>query len=214
MTTDPRPTTSGYAREAPELLDRYEAYDPVVIYTWLRRYLPGPPADALDIGAGTGRDAAWLAGLGYRVTAVEPVRELREGARRLHPDPGITWVDDHLPALEGIPDASADLVLLGAVWMHFDEDQRAAGMATLARLARPGAILAMTVRHGPVPPGRRMFEIDDGTIVENARRHGFVALNLGDDPGARGTVRPGIRFARFAFRWEGYSASHSAASVA
>ena len=31
----------------------------------------------MDVGAGSGRDAAWLASLGYNVTGVEPAQAMR-----------------------------------------------------------------------------------------------------------------------------------------
>jgi protein-L-isoaspartate O-methyltransferase len=39
--------------------------------------LPAPPARVLDVGAGSGRDAAWLTSLGLEVVAVEPSVALR-----------------------------------------------------------------------------------------------------------------------------------------
>lgn len=49
---------------------------------------------ALDVGAGSGRDAAWLASLGYEVVAAEPAAGMRIEAQRRHPDPRIRWLDD------------------------------------------------------------------------------------------------------------------------
>lgn len=46
------------------LLERYESYDTAHVNRWLVPHLPDAPADALDIGAGTGRDPAWLGGRG------------------------------------------------------------------------------------------------------------------------------------------------------
>ena len=37
----------------------------------LRRHLPPPPADVLDVGGGTGVHASWLAAEGYRVRLVD-----------------------------------------------------------------------------------------------------------------------------------------------
>src|SRR5688500_4113951 len=37
------------------------------------RILPKAAADVLDVGGGPGRYAAWLAGLGHRVTLIDPV---------------------------------------------------------------------------------------------------------------------------------------------
>ena len=45
---------------------------------------PDRPCRVTDIGAGSGRDAAALAGRGHRVVAVEPTAGLREEGRRRH----------------------------------------------------------------------------------------------------------------------------------
>jgi protein-L-isoaspartate O-methyltransferase len=39
---------------------------------------------ALDVGAGSGRDAAWLSSLDYEVVAVEPSIGMRSEAQRRH----------------------------------------------------------------------------------------------------------------------------------
>ena len=65
--------------------------------------------------------------------------------------------------------------MLTAVWMHLDEDERAAGMASLAGLLAPGGQILMTLRHGPVPPGRRMFDVSAAEIAL-AARHGCPAI--------------------------------------
>ncbi|BBE11144.1 hypothetical protein HH1059_20120 [Halorhodospira halochloris] len=51
----------------------------------------------LDIGAGSGRDAAWLAEQGHDVVAVEPAAELRQEAQRRHPDEWISWLGNMVP---------------------------------------------------------------------------------------------------------------------
>lgn len=64
-------------------------------------YFPKKPCKILDIGSGTGRDAAWFDERGHEVVAAEPTKELREGAISLHPSPTIRWLDDSLPSLDG-----------------------------------------------------------------------------------------------------------------
>lgn len=155
------PGRQGYAEAAPELVERYDALSSATIYAGLAHILPAPPADILDIGAGTGRDAAWFAEMGHRVLAVEPVDELREPGRHRHRCERITWTKDHLPSLLEVRalDRRFDLVWLSAVWMHLDEAERIAAMATIAALlARRGTIF-LSLRHGPVPGSRRMFNV-------------------------------------------------------
>jgi SAM-dependent methyltransferase len=147
----------------------------------------------LDIGAGTGRDAAWFAEMGHRVVAVEPTDALRLGAMKLHPSPRIEWIDDGLPdlALVRSRGETFDLVMLTAVWMHLDADQRARAMRNVAAtVASPGRII-MTLRHGPVPQGRRMFEVSTEETIALAETQGLhPTLNV-----QRASTQPGNRAA-------------------
>ena len=99
---------------------RFEAHGAADLNSWLVNLLPASPAVIMDVGAGSGRDAAWLASLGYQVLAVEPSASMRAEATRLHPVGNIRWLDDRLPDLSGPIRAglSADAILLSAVWMH------------------------------------------------------------------------------------------------
>ncbi|MFD9459100.1 class I SAM-dependent methyltransferase [Streptomyces sp. NPDC059985] len=85
---------------------------------------PSQPCSVLDIGAGSGRDAAALAARGHRVVAAEPTAEPRSLGRRLHSDQKIEWVDDALPRLTTLTARGGrfDLILLAAVWMHLDDN--------------------------------------------------------------------------------------------
>ena len=64
--------TQGYADEADELFVRYESYTFERTHAALQAFIPPPPGRVLDVGAGTGRDAAWFADAGYAVVAIEP----------------------------------------------------------------------------------------------------------------------------------------------
>lgn len=147
---------AGYAAAAPELIARYDALPVEGIFAPVADLLPAAPCRIADIGAGTGRDAAWLAGLGHWVTAVEPVAALREAGIALHPDLAIRWRDGRLPDLAALAgdEGGFDLILLIAVWQHLDDAQRQIAMRRLAALMAPGARLILYYRHGPASPGR------------------------------------------------------------
>ena len=132
--------TEHYADEAPELLKRYESISFADAQAPVLQLIPPAPGRALDIGAGTGRDAAGLVALGYSVLAVEPTGELRRGAMLLHPLPMIEWLDDSLPDLVAVRARKEgfDLVMLTAVWMHLDEAQRQRAMPNVSALVRNG----------------------------------------------------------------------------
>ena len=145
--------TEGYANEAETLFERYEAVPFDAVHRAGLHLIPAAPARILDIGAGTGRDAAAFAAMGHSVVAVEPTAALRNGAQRLHPSPHISWLDDSLPDLERLRARAEtfDFVAMTAVWMHLDETQRRRAMPNVAALIAPNGKLVMTLRHGPVP---------------------------------------------------------------
>ena len=142
------------AREARVLAEQYESVSFESVHAPWMELLPKTPAQVLDIGAGSGRDAAWLAQEGYTVTAVEPVAEMRAQAQFLHAGATVHWRDDRLPGLNATRALGQEfeLVLLSAVWMHLAPVDRPEALSNLAALMAPGALLMITLRHGPSPP--------------------------------------------------------------
>lgn len=197
-------STAGYAAEAEALVSRYESIAFPDIHAAILPLLPAPPADLLDIGAGTGRDAAGFAALGYRVTAVEPTTELRLRAIALHPSPQIEWLDDGLPDLPALArhGEAFDVVMLTAVWMHLDEAERRRAMPRLVALMRAWGVMALSLRHGPVPPGRRMFDVSASETIDLAREHGLRCILCRTDEDAQ-LGRPGVTWDRIAFVKDG-----------
>jgi SAM-dependent methyltransferase len=192
--------TENYAEEAPELLKRYESISFADHHRSVIHLIPTVPGRVLDIGAGTGRDAAGLVGLGHSVVAVEPTEELRRGAMVLHPSPMIEWVDDSLPDLAAVRARREefDAVMLTAVWMHLDAPQRRQAMPNVAALVRNGGVMIMSLRHGPVPPGRRMFEISAEETIALTQPLGLrCMLRREAEPSLR---RPGVSWTRLTFR--------------
>lgn len=176
-------SNAGYAAEAAKLAVHYESITLGDVHGAILHLFPAPPARVIDIGAGTGRDAAALAALGHHVVAVEPTAELRAEGLRLHPA-GFEWVDDGLPDLAVMQARGArfDLVLLSAVWMHLDEAERERAMPVVAELLAPGGVAALTLRHGPVPPGRRMFDVSAAETIALAARSGLGVVHQSDRP--------------------------------
>ena len=194
--------TEGYADEAGELFRRYEAIPAADAHRAVLHLIPAAPCRVLDIGSGTGRDAAWFAAQGHRVVAVEPTDALRLPAMALHPSPRIEWLDDSLPDLPRLKSRgdSFDLVMLTAVWMHLDEAQRRRAMPNLAGLVRRGGTVIMKIRHGPVPPGRRMFEISPEETIELARIQGLQpVLNLRNESSQEQNRAAGVTWTNLAF---------------
>lgn len=186
----------GYSAEAPDLLKRYEEIRFEDAHGGVLDLIPAAAISVLDIGAGTGRDAAWFAGRGDRVTAIEPTKEMREGAMALHPSPNIEWLDDGLPQLAKVRGRTFDLVWLSAVWMHFTGEERAAMLPTVAALLDPGGALMISLRHGPLPPGRRMFEVGADETLAHAAAAGLVSARAGQFASTR---QPHVTWSRLWF---------------
>ena len=194
--------TEGYAEEAEELFKLYESFPAADAHRAVLHLIPTAPGNILDIGSGTGRDAAWFAAQGHRVVAVEPTDAMRIPATALHPSPRIEWLDDSLPdlALLLARGEKFDAVMLTAVWMHLDAEQRRRAMPNLASLVRQGGAVIMQIRHGPVPVGRRMFEVSPEETIELAQTQGLhPVLNLRTESNQEANRIAGISWTNLAF---------------
>jgi len=118
----------------------------------------------------------------------------------LHPSPMIEWLDDSLPDLAAVRARKEefDLVMLTAEWMHLYEAQRQLAMPNVSALVRHGGTVLVSLRHGPVPPGRLMFEVSAEETMALARRSNlFCTLNRGAEASFR---QPGVSWTRLAFQ--------------
>lgn len=185
---------AAYDERADLLAERYEA---VSSERMLAEVLPIILAGrggklALDVGAGTGRDAAWLSSLGYEVVAAEPAAGMRRIAAERHGSRGIRWVSDALPSLDHVHclGLAYDLILLSAVWQHVANDDRPRAFRKLATLMKPGGVLVLTLRHGPAPPGMQMHSTSSAEIEGLARANGLeiVRIAASGDQGGRAGV--------------------------
>src|SRR6202011_2846183 len=85
-----------------------------------------------------------------------------------------------------------------AVWMHLDEAQRELAMPHVSALVRKGGTVIMSLRHGPIPPGRRMFEVSaEETIALAQRSNLFCTLNREAEASLR---QSGVSWTRLAFQ--------------
>jgi SAM-dependent methyltransferase len=171
-----------YDRQAEDLADAYEAISFETAHPELVGRLQGKARlRILDIGAGTGRDAAWMASAGHSVTAVEPADKMMQLAQALHPSEVILWVKDSLPELTVVgPDAQFDLIVLSAVWMHVHPKDRAAALSRLADLRAPGGEIYMTLRTGPSKPERPTYDMSVEQLRTLASHEGLAVHDLGE----------------------------------
>ena len=132
------------------MFDQYSAYKPDELHNiWAKELLRNrKPGTACDIGAGSGRDANWLAEQGWELVAVEP-SSLRARAKETS-HARVSWIDDSLPNLRQLRSLGHrfDLILLNAVWQHVSERQRVRVFRILCELLNPAGLLVFSLRKG------------------------------------------------------------------
>jgi|APTNR8051073442_1049403.scaffolds.fasta_scaffold01789_5 SAM-dependent methyltransferase len=170
--------SKGYnAAATPEFVADYEAIPIEVFYNGVLDLFPQKTSKIIDIGAGTGRDAGWLANLGHDVTAVEPSKKLLSAAKAIHQQANITWVNDFLPELSWFPNENQfDLFLLSGVWQHINERERQIAFKKFTRICAPNCRIIMALRHGKASPNRPVFAIDPNDTIAEAHKNGFEVL--------------------------------------
>ncbi len=196
------PGISGYSEVASRFCNLSESIDFREIHRCILHLLPEAGAMVLDVGAGTGRDAAALAAMGHSVVAVEPMDQFLADARAKHPSSKIRWVSGSLPGLQELPAEpdQFDFVLCHAVWQHLSNGERAEAIARLARLLKPKGVFALGLRHGPPGGGTHYFPASVAqTVALAATVNLSVELRLEDQPSALPN-KTHVTWTRLAFR--------------
>jgi SAM-dependent methyltransferase len=174
---DPR-TLSAYDAAAKAFAaDWHEQPAPTDLHALIKRFFK--PGRTADIGAGSGREVAWLAANGFAAVGYEPSRGLLDEARARYP--GLTFVTATLPELAGIPDNTFDNVLCETVVMHLARDEIAASVRRLLAILRPGGTLYLSWRVTKTADQRdahgRLYTAFDADLVRQALRDALVLLD-------------------------------------
>ena len=168
---------------------------------WLPQ-LDGKSGLALDIGAGSGRDAAALADRGWDVVAVEPAAGLRELGQNATKDKSIQWIDDQLPDFNQVRKLSYrfNLILVSAVWMHIPPTARERAFRILAELLAPGGMLVVTLRHGPGDGERVFYDVSREELELFAKHRALIPVALPTGRNDDELKRPEVSWETLGFR--------------
>lgn len=102
-----------------------------------------PAGRAVDLAAGEGRNALWLASLGWQVTAVDFSQVALDKGRTLESSvatgPTIEWVCADVLTWGGLDETTWDLVLVA--YLQLPEEQRTQVVRRAFRALRPGGEL-------------------------------------------------------------------------
>jgi SAM-dependent methyltransferase len=120
-----------------------------------------PPGRALDVGAGEGADAIWLAEQGWQVTALD-ISQVALDKAAAHADSrgvgaAITWQQADLAAWSGEP-GTYDLV--SAQFMYLDQPALRQLYRHLGDAVAPGGTLLL-VGHHPIDPRHGSHDFPD-----------------------------------------------------
>ena len=195
--SDRLPAADYYDRDAAAFAARYDSVSFESVHPLLNRYLPAC-GQALDVGAGSGRDARAMTARGLTVTAVEPADRLRAiGSAN---SGAIRWIDDRLPKLDHLSGEAGhfDFILCCAVLMLVTRADLAPSLATMARLLAPKGRLALNLRAARTDdPQDLFFSHSHASIVSAGEAAGLACIDRSEADDAIG--RGGYRWRSFVF---------------
>ncbi len=144
------------------------------------------PGSAIDLGAGEGRNAVWLAQRGWTVTAVDFSQVGLDKARRLADEQGVEIELVRADATTWQPDAPVDLVMLS--YLQLPTPERLTVLEHARGWLRPGGTIFVvahdqanvTEGYGGPPSAEVCYTVDETvgaleglhvTVAELAERH-------------------------------------------
>ena len=195
------PGITGYQNGIEQFVQLNESVDFYKLHECILHLVPKSKSSILDLGAGSGRDAAALAGMGHNVIAIDPMTEFLKAAEIIHSSSKIQWVNDSLPKLVSFSPSteSFDFILCHGVWQHLNEDERSIALERISQLLKPRGLFALALRHGPAGLGTYCFPASvDKTIVDAGRSNLNLVLNLREQSSVIAN-KPGVTWTRLGF---------------
>ncbi len=194
------PGTQGYDSAIQRFVDATLSIDFFELHKDFLPFIPEKKSLILDVGAGIGRDAHTLAGMGHSVIAVEPTKGLRMAGRKLFDAADVQSIDDSLPALDSLNNYCNlfDLILASGIWHHLDPGEQKQSLQRVAALLKPGGILLLTLRNGPAGIGVHLFPTDARQTIADAGSFGLATLLLLENVPSMMKGKDGVRWSKLA----------------
>ncbi|MBW7910632.1 MAG: class I SAM-dependent methyltransferase [Alphaproteobacteria bacterium] len=168
-----KPAIDYFNDRADELARQYNALDRAKVHADLLSMLPeGQALKVLDIGAGSGADAAMFADRGHTVLACEPAEALRKNGEETFKNKNIKWSSDVLPEMGAASDAAApfDVITSVGVLQYVPKENRASSLSKMFSMAARGGFLEVQY---PTPASRE----HQFTIKHNEIERAVEAFN-------------------------------------
>lgn len=108
-------------------------------------YLPDKSLPILDVGSGSGRDAAVLTKMGYKTVGIDLSKELLAKAKSLHPKFEFKHMD--VRNLD-FPDNSFSGVWCNAVLLHLNDKDLTKALKEIYRVLVPKGVVAVSFKEG------------------------------------------------------------------
>ncbi|GEA22216.1 hypothetical protein VH1807_contig00022-0163 [Vibrio harveyi] len=170
-----------YNQNAGSLAEQYDSTTFEQVHTSWQAFWPLVGDRVLDVGAGSGRDAKWMAKKGCEVIALEPATSLLK-LGKAETDDSVVWLEDSLPALEKTTNLGLrfDLVLVSAVWMHLATSHRERAFRKLSNLLAPNGRLVISLRHGEFTDGRKAYPVSVQELEQLAKNNALTVRQVSD----------------------------------
>jgi ubiquinone/menaquinone biosynthesis C-methylase UbiE len=137
-------TVEHYEQNAAELSTRYESVSLDSFHQTLTSYF-APGSCLLEIGCGSGRDAARVVNNGYEVAAIDASRQLLAEAQKLHPELDGRLFQLTLPCQLPFADKTFTGFYSVACLMHLPTADLHSVIAEISRVVRYGGIVSVPV---------------------------------------------------------------------
>lgn len=201
---DPR-TVNAYDAQAAAFAARYASADVSAFHRLLLAHLP-PAARVLEIGCGSGRDAAFLASHGFRVVATDPSAAMLAAFQSaISPNLQLACASFPLPPDHVLLADRFDAVVAMAVVMHIPDADLFEFAYQVRQMLAPGGTVILSTSEGREvdaesrdAQGRLFRERPPAELVLLFERLGFRLVHRDDN--ADGLGRSGLRWTTLVLR--------------